>query len=86
MSIRSRSDCDRANPPLVGGLDLDWKWIITRNKVINWHVHSLIEACVCRRCQSLSDCTINQCTVVCMGSRQCQKASWMGYPGARGIG
>ena len=43
-----RSDCDRASPPLVVGVDLDQKWIITGNEVIMWQSHPLIEAHVCR--------------------------------------
>ena len=38
-----RFDCDQASPPLVGRLDLDWKWIVTGNEVIMWRAHSLIE-------------------------------------------
>ena len=57
---------------MVGGLDLDQKWIITGNEV------SLIEKHVCR-CQVVVGVHKKKhcCIRVCMGSRQCPKpAGW----------
>ena len=71
MLIRSQLDRDRANPPLVGGLDMDRKWIITGNEVITWQAHLLIEAHIYRR--RLSGCRTVQETnaLLYVGSRQC---------------
>ena len=80
MSIRLQSDRDRANQPLVGGLDLDQKWIITGNEVITWQAHSLIEARVCRGHQAVVG-LYKKRTCCCMyGEKTVSKASWMGYP------
>ena len=55
---------------MVGGLDLDRKWIITGNEVITWQSYSLIEARVVEDVERWSDCTRNESVVVFVGSRQ----------------
>ena len=83
MSIRSQSDRDRANPPLVGGLDLDRKWIITGNEVITWQAHSLIEVRVCRRRRAVLGLYRKRMRCCMYGEQTVSKASWIGYPETR---
>ena len=58
---------------MVGGLDLDRKWIISGNEVFMWQLHLLIEACVVEIVQQLLECTRKEPIVVFKGSRQCPK-------------
>ena len=62
---------------MVGGLDLDRKWIIAGNEVFTWKAHSLIETRVVGNVEQSLECTRNERIVVFTESRQCPKpAGW----------
>ena len=71
MDLRG-SNRDPANPHLVGGLDLDRKWILTGNEIsrdnlICWK-HTVEE-----NVKRSTDCGRDDCIVGCMRSRGCTK-------------